>query len=127
MRLQLTKELIMLDSKLRGLIAMDIVLSLSPLMIGVAPELVNWISYIFITLTLLIIVTLIFSKEDSDGLKKIEIEHRARPRWWNFYDLMSDVIFVAMWAMYGFYIVVFVLVIMKVFISIKIPNYYKGV
>lgn len=114
-------------NKLIGIIGFDMLVILTPLLIGVAPELVNGVSYFLVGISILSILMLLFSVEGEDGLKKIELERRNKPCWWNKYDVFSDSVFAFMWVAHGFYVVVFLLVMVKIFTLIKIPNYYKGV
>jgi len=114
-------------NKLVGIISFDILMIFSPFMIEVAPEVVTWVGYILSTLLLLTIITVVSSKSDGDTLKVLELERRKKPDWYNYYDVVTDILFGITWVSHGFYTIVFLLILVKIVILIKIPNYYKGV
>jgi len=113
-------------NKLIGIIGFDMLVAFTPLLSGVSPDLVDWVSYFLIGMPLVTMMVLMSSDEESDTLKKIELERRAKPKWWNLYDLLSDILFVSIWLFYGYYVVVFLLILMKIVTFYTVPNYYKG-
>lgn len=111
-------------NKLIGIIGLDMVLIFIPFLIGVAPDLVLWISYTLIGIKILAILSVLFSNVDK--VKKTIVEERSdRPYWWNIYDVLSDIVFCIVWIIYGFYALPLLLIIFKLLVTIKIPSYWN--
>lgn len=112
-------------NKFIRIIGFDILITLVPFLSGLAPLLVDWVSYFLVALSLITAIILITSDNNSTYIKTLKVARNIKPKWWNYYDIISDLVFIAIWVAYGYYIVVFMLVIVKLLIITQIPGYYK--
>ena len=114
-----------MQNKLIGIIGFDVIVMLMPFLIGVAPDLVDWVSYFLIGLSSISLVVLLFSDEEGDNLKRIELEHKKKPSWWDMYDIFTDLAFMIIWVSHDFYTVSLIFLLVKLATIHKIPTYYK--
>ena len=113
--------------KIYGLITLDILLILIPVLIyPVDPDLVEWVGIVFAILTGLTIVTVMGADKNSKHITETVAEHATRPKWWNAYDVITDIAMIASWASIGNYLIGILLILMKAMMITKIPEYYSG-
>jgi len=113
-------------NKLYGLITVDLMMILIPVLIyPVDEKLVGWVGVILATLMTITILTFMGTDKDSATIKKVMDEHKTRPTWWTYYDLSTDLLVVLAWASIGNYLIGILVILMKAFILIKIPDYFK--
>jgi len=111
--------------KIHGLITIDLLVIMIPFLQTEDPTIVKWAGIVFAILTTLsIIVIMATDKTDSKIVEMIE-EHSNRPKWWNTYDVVSDLIIITSWALIGNYLIGILLILMKAVMVMKIPEYYN--
>ena len=113
-------------NKLYGLITVDVMMILIPVFVySVDPKLVEWIGIVLAILMVITILTFMGAEKDGETIKKVMDEHKTRPTWWTYYDFSTDLLVILAWASIGNYLIGILVILMKAFILIKIPDYFK--
>jgi len=112
--------------KIYGIMIIDFMIVLIPLLLNSrAPELVEGISIAIVVLSLITILTLAVSDNESEVVKEVIADHKNRPSWWNIYDFTSDAVIIVAWASIDIYLVGILVILTKVSVAVKIPNYFS--
>lgn len=110
--------------KLTALIIFDILVIMTPLLINISPGLVNGVAIFMFVASLLTLVTIVFNSKTSDFHTGLLKEAKMKPKWWNVYDVITDVLFITSWSYVGWESLAAVLIVTKLFTAIKYPDYY---
>jgi len=110
--------------KLTALILFDLLIIMVPLLVTISPEIVKGVGIgmsVLITISLLVIL---FPNEAIDVYNTLLEEAKEKPKWWDIYDVITDVAFIISWLYIDYIILVMLFVIMKLAIARKFPEYY---
>jgi len=69
-------------------------------------------------------VELLAGDKKNENITDLLAERENRPKWWNGYDILSDIFVILAWASIGNYLIGILMILMKAMIVIKIPEYY---
>ncbi len=113
--------------KLLGLLILDLLLISIPWILqDNFNDLLVTIEYILIFLTLIAVITTISLSKTSDAYDDLMEGRNEKPKWWNIYDITTDVLFILSWINVGAIGLAILYIIHKAIIMIKIPEYYSG-
>jgi len=115
----------MLSRKLKAIMVFDFIIAFTPLLSKYNVGLVDVVNSILVVLTTLTLVITLFMVKDSKEYKKIYLDQQSRPKWWGIYDILSDLVYIIVWAYFGYMVLVYVYILSKIVIVYKFPNTYR--
>ena len=110
--------------KLIALIVFDLLIIMVPFLINISPGLVQGVGSVMFVLTAISLAAILVSSKTRDMHETLIKEAKIKPKWWNVYDAITDIAFVISWAYVGWEALAMLLVIMKLALAIKFPDYY---
>ena len=109
-----------------AVIAFDLLIIMVPFLVNINPALVKGVGSVMFVLTATTLAAVLVSTKTSDLHDSMIREAKIKPKWWNIYDVITDVAFVISWAYIGWESLALLLIVVKLALASKFPDYYTS-
>ncbi len=113
--------------KLDKQVSLDIgILTLPLILFNISEGLLDFFAYTLLALSIITIVGIGVMKANSLQALSLLREQRDRPLWWPSYDVLMTMMITVTWAIFDYWYIGFGLILSKIVLWFKEPEYFSG-